>query len=124
MKRGLLLIALILGSVAVPARAQTSAAVSGFDARGTVGAILLAGLVGGVLGLSTLSFYDRPQDNIRNITIGAGTGMIISALYLTFAMASGPRPLTQMSPPLELPSTVVYPVASNRAAGVGFLRRF
>lgn len=65
---------------------------SPYDTRNTVGVILLSGLVGGVLGLSTLSFYDRPQDHIRNITIGAGIGVIASALFMTAAVASTPPP--------------------------------
>lgn len=64
----------------------------GMQPREAVGGILMAGLVGGILGLSTLSFYERPQDNIRNITIGAGIGMIAAALYLTYNVS-------QVAPP-------------------------
>lgn len=63
-----------------------------YDTRNTVGIILISGLVGGVLGLSTLSFYDRPQDHIRNITLGAGIGVIASALYMTATVAQTPPP--------------------------------
>lgn len=92
----LLLVTMSLALV-TPSFGQPAAAAGGggatppFDARETVGTILLGGLVGGVLGLSTLSFYKKPQDNIRNITIGAGSGMILSALYLTFNLASNPH---------------------------------
>lgn len=90
-----------------------------FDARDTVGTILLAGLVGGVLGLSTLSFYDNPQDNIRNITIGAGAGMIIAALALTFQIASNPsKPTAEYRPP------PVQPLIDNGYAGLQLATRF
>ena len=62
------------------------------ELRQAVGVILLSGLVGGVLGLSTLSFYSEPQDHIRNITFGAGAGIIVSAFYLTFSAAQQPLP--------------------------------
>ncbi len=65
---------------------------SPYDTRNTVGIILVSGLVGGVLGLSTLSFYERPQDHIRNITLGAGIGVIASALFLTINIAQLPPP--------------------------------
>ena len=65
---------------------------SPYDTRNTVGIILISGMVGGVLGLSTLSFYDRPQDHIRNITMGAGVGVIASALFLTVTVAQSPPP--------------------------------
>ena len=71
---------------------QNTAYPEGMEPRQAIGGILMAGLVGGILGLSTLSFYDRPQDNIRNITIGAGIGMIASALYLTYNVSQVPPP--------------------------------
>jgi hypothetical protein len=68
------------------------------EPREAIGGILMAGLVGGILGLSTLSFYDKPQDNIRNISIGAGVGMIAAAIYMTYNVAqvtpSGAKLLT------------------------------
>ncbi len=74
---------------------QNSPYPQGMEPREAIGGILMSGLVGGILGLSTLSFYDRPQDNIRNITIGAGIGMIASALYLTYSVSQVPPPKAQ-----------------------------
>ena len=65
---------------------------SQIEPRNAVSVILMSGLVGGVLGLSTLSFYDRPQDNIRNITIGAGVGMISAALFMTYTVSQTTAP--------------------------------
>lgn len=72
--------------------AQKNDETNPYDTRQTVGTILLTGLAGGVLGLSTLSFYDQPQDHIRNITFGAGLGMIAAAIYLTANVAQTPPP--------------------------------
>ena len=44
--------------------------------RKQLATILFAGLGGAVLGLSTLSFYGRPQDKLENIAIGFAVGVI------------------------------------------------
>lgn len=104
-----------------PAHAADAAPAAGgpFDARETMGTILVGGLVGGILGLSTLSFYEKPQDHIQNITIGAATGMIITTLYLTFSMASSGRMTS-----VETPSLLVSPWAEPTAGGVFAQYRF
>lgn len=53
--------------------------------------IILAGLGGAVLGLSTLSFYGRPQDYLVNIAIGAAVGVIVGTVYVTYKAASQPE---------------------------------
>lgn len=53
--------------------------------------IIVTGLGGAVLGLSTLSFYGRPQDHLSNIGIGFGVGIIIGTLYTTYQAASSPK---------------------------------
>lgn len=53
--------------------------------------IVLAGVAGGILGLSTLSFYGRPQDRLKYIPIGAAIGIIIGATYTTFKAATEPQ---------------------------------
>jgi len=85
---------LLLSSLVAPAAyAQTEPGVpSSLEPRQAVGTILMAGLVGGILGLSTLSFYEMPQDNIRNITIGAGVGIIGAALFLTYSITEEGTP--------------------------------
>jgi hypothetical protein len=94
MKRCLTLVLsvfLVLGSLA-PQRAfaQDANSESPLQVRNALGVILLSGLVGGIIGLSTLSFYPKPQDNIRNIFFGAGAGMIIATLGTTLAVAQTP----------------------------------
>jgi len=69
---------------------NSGAGESPLQVRNAMGTILLSGLVGGIFGLSTLSFYDRPQDNIRNIFFGAAAGMIVATLTMTFDVATMP----------------------------------
>ena len=71
---------------------------SPLEIQNAVGDVLVAGLVGGILGLSTLSFYPNPEDNIRNIYFGAGAGAIIMTLYMTFRVATSPLPANLTSP--------------------------
>ena len=53
--------------------------------------IVFAGLAGAILGLSTLSFYGRPQDKLNNIAVGAAIGIIGGAIFSTFKAATEPR---------------------------------
>jgi hypothetical protein len=71
---------------------------SPLEIKNAVGEVLLAGLVGGVLGLSTLPFYANPEDNIRNIYFGAGAGAILMTLVMTFSVATSPIPQNLNSP--------------------------
>ncbi|MEO5667999.1 MAG: hypothetical protein ABIR96_08070 [Bdellovibrionota bacterium] len=99
------LIGLLLASPVVRAQQMPKE----LEPREAIGGLLMAGLVGGILGLSTLSFYDKPQDNIRNISIGAGVGMIASALYLTYSVA-GAVPAASLTPSIhEAPQWAFVP---------------
>lgn len=100
----LLSLPLIFGQVGYAQSKSSSGGNNPYDTRNTVGVILISGLVGGVLGLSTLSFYQRPQDHIRNITLGAGLGIIASALFMTAAVAT--------TPPSTVGDWKVYPLVS------------
>jgi|GEM_PF-890709 len=62
-----------------------------FQPKTQISTILYTGLAGGVLGLSTLSFYSRPQDRLSNIAIGFGIGVILGAVWVTWAAARQPR---------------------------------
>lgn len=53
--------------------------------------IIFSGIAGAILGLSTLSFYGRPQDNLQNIGIGAAIGIIGGTVYTTFKAATEPQ---------------------------------
>lgn len=61
--------------------------------RKQLATIIFAGLGGAILGLSTLSFYGRPQDNLRNIAIGTAFGVIGGTILVTFKAATNPAEL-------------------------------
>ncbi len=58
--------------------------------RRQLGTIIYAGLGGAVLGLSTLSFYGRPQDKLANIAIGFAIGVIGGTAAVTYSAATNP----------------------------------
>jgi hypothetical protein len=109
----LLSLALILGG-AGRARAQAgnagatsaSAAAQGGGAPGAgprkqLATIVYAGLGGAILGLSTLSFYGRPQDKLSNIAIGFAIGVISGTSYVTYKAASNPAEFYGLKPQIE-----------------------
>lgn len=107
--------------------AQSSSEAGPVDARESVGTILLAGLVGGILGLSTLSFYEAPEDHIRNISFGAGVGIIVAALYMTVDVASKPLPQKssiQDSQPLSVFPLVDWDPRGMESLGLAVNYRF
>lgn len=58
--------------------------------RRQVATIIFAGLAGAILGLSTLSFYGRPQDKLNNVAIGGALGIIGGTVYTTYKSATRP----------------------------------
>ncbi len=46
-----------------------------------------AGIGGAVLGLSTLSFYDKPSDHVANIWTGAAIGVIAGVIWVATSSA-------------------------------------
>lgn len=56
--------------------------------RRQLATIVFAGLGGAILGLSTLSFYGRPQDELANIAVGFAVGVIAGTAYVTFKSAT------------------------------------
>ncbi len=58
--------------------------------RKQLATIIFAGLGGAVLGLSTLSFYGRPQDNLSNIAVGFAVGVITGTIIVTYRAATNP----------------------------------
>lgn len=57
--------------------------------------IIFSGLAGAILGLSTLSFYGRPQDHLVNMAVGAAVGVIVGTSYVTYQAATRPREFYQ-----------------------------
>ena len=94
--RSIVLTALILGVVSTSLAQSTPSAPaagelrSGGGPRRQLATILFAGLGGAVLGLSTLSFYGRPQDKLANIAIGFAGGVIVGTTFVTYRAATNP----------------------------------
>ena len=68
-----------------------STAADNYGPKRQIATIVYMGLGGAVLGLSTLSFYGRPQDKLTNIAIGFGIGVIIGTVYMTYQAATNPQ---------------------------------
>jgi hypothetical protein len=53
--------------------------------------IVLAGVAGAILGLSTLSFYGRPQERLSYIPVGFAVGVIAGTVFTTYKAATEPK---------------------------------
>lgn len=63
--------------------AQTGSRMEAPSVKSQVAKIILSGLGGAVLGISTLSFYDKPQDHLSNVAIGGALGVALGSIYVT-----------------------------------------
>lgn len=125
--RRLLSMLLLLGVLTAPFSAHAAdkkpTGPEPLTVRSAVGIILVSGLVGGVLGLSTLSFFSDPENKIHFVTIGAGAGVAISAIYLGVVLANQPPASEEdekdkKKASLELPNRLILPYATNDSAGL------
>lgn len=69
---------------------EQPSAIERYGPRRQISTIVYMGLAGAVLGLSTLSFYGRPQDKLTNIPIGFGLGVVVGTIYMTYQAATNP----------------------------------
>lgn len=74
--------------------------------RRQMATIIFSGLAGAILGLSTLSFYGRPQDKLSNIAIGFAIGIIAGASYTTYQAATRPYDYLETNLDLLDPKTL------------------
>jgi hypothetical protein len=98
----LLILSLCMG-VFTPAFAQDSS-LSTPGPRKQMATIVFAGLGGAILGLSTLSFYGRPQDHLVNIAIGFAIGVIAGTAYTSYGAATNPNDFYGKGAALDLKS--------------------
>jgi hypothetical protein len=83
--QSLLAVLIIQLSVFSPtAEAQTS------SLRKSIATVMLAGVGGAILGLSTLSFYGQPSDHVNNISTGFLLGLAGGTGYVIYQQASDP----------------------------------
>ena len=89
--RSLIILSLIVG-ISIPVFADPAGTTQGVTTgpRRQLATIIFAGLGGAVIGLSTLSFYGRPQDYLSNIAVGFAVGIIIGTAVVTFKAAASP----------------------------------
>lgn len=85
------LVTITTPSFAQGAKREKDAEISQHGPRRKMTTIVFAGLAGAVLGLSTLSFYGRPQDRLSNIAVGFAVGVITGTVYTTFQAATNPN---------------------------------
>lgn len=102
-----LLIIILICSFVTPVMAQEatsdsgSAAASSGDAEGgdgndemvtqtlgDIGIVVGAGAGGALIGLSTLSFYQKPKEHWKNITVGGAIGVIAGVAIVVFLQAT------------------------------------
>ncbi len=63
---------------------------SGFvdDSLQDMSIVLGSGLAGAVLGLSTLSFVEKPSEHMKNIAVGGAIGIVIGVGVVIFGQAT------------------------------------
>jgi hypothetical protein len=70
---------LLVTSLMNPAHAQSQSTF-----KRTTATVLFSSIGGGILGLSTLSFYGKPQEHTDNITTGVLLGFIAGVSYVMY----------------------------------------
>lgn len=111
-----ILIVSMVTVIGLQAGAQAGKATSSSESKTTkvlgsqLNTILEFGLAGGVLGLSTLSFYGRPQDKLAHVPVGMALGIIIGAVYSTTQVVTDPSQIVTQteSTPVLLNWTVDF----------------
>ena len=71
---------------------QNSYSNSGRNFKRGVAAVMFSTIGGAVLGLSTLSFYGKPQEHTDNITVGALIGLVAGVGYVVYDSNRQPTP--------------------------------
>ncbi len=98
-----LILSLFTLSISTPASlAQGSDTSKVSGPRKQIATIVFAGLAGAVLGLSTLSFYGRPQEKLNNIGIGAAIGVFVGAGYTAYQATTKPKDFYGTNTELEM----------------------
>ena len=85
--------------------------------RKQLATIVFAGLAGAILGLSTLSFYGRPQDKLSNIAVGFAVGIIGGTMYTTYKTATQPYGMTDFERQMffaELDNQQIQPLSNQQ----------
>lgn len=102
---------------AQPANAQGQTTTIG--PRKQLATIIFSGLAGAILGLSTLSFYGRPQDHLSNIAVGFAVGIIAGTVYTIYQAATKPKTYFEtMLPQIEQEQVLAAQFAAQPAGEI------
>lgn len=105
MKKVILIVATVIMSAQISlaqVQGQSAASSELIGFRRGLATVMLAGLGGAILGLSTLSFYGDPQEHISNIWTGLAVGAIGGGLYVV-SQSRANSSLAQASEPRQIP---------------------
>lgn len=83
-----LLLSLLISASILVSNSFAHAAEEANAPRRGLATIIFSGLGGAVLGLSTLSFYGKPQEKLNNISIGFAVGVILGTGYVAYQAAT------------------------------------
>lgn len=97
----LMLVCSFLGTSLAQAQTDSTSTTTRSGPRRQLATILFAGLGGAVIGLSTLSFYGRPQDHLSNIALGFAGGVILGTTIVTYRAATNPTDFYGTRPQVE-----------------------
>ncbi len=86
----ILLVILFLTTNSAWSQQQSSTTSPEKNLRRGVAAVMFATIGGAVLGLSTLSFYGKPQEHTGNITLGALAGLVAGISYVSYDASRKP----------------------------------
>ena len=87
---------LLLAVLCFPKISKAQSASEGqFEPREALATIFYTGAFGAVLGLSTLSFVDRPSAHLKNIMIGGALGIILGVGYVAWEASTSSSPITE-----------------------------
>ncbi|HPI41273.1 MAG TPA: hypothetical protein PLJ21_10755 [Pseudobdellovibrionaceae bacterium] len=70
---------------------------------------IFSSIGGAVLGLSTLPFYDKPQDHTNNINIGALLGLLAGGGYVLYKSTNVEAQALKPKPPVQLEGLLSHP---------------
>jgi uncharacterized MnhB-related membrane protein len=76
--------------------------------------IFYSGIYGAVLGLSTLSFYDKPSSRTRNIAMGAALGLMASVVITTIVATKEGKKKIQESLINEPETNIIEPTVEEQ----------
>ena len=99
----LIITAVILIGPIQQVSAQSNDTESGLldDSLADLSLVLGAGIAGAVIGLSTLSFVDKPSDHMKNISIGGAVGIVLGVGIAIANQASKSQTVITQSTPID-----------------------